>query len=67
MEKLTIANSLVLPMAKVRRSFDGYVKIHDGIIIEVGAGVVAMATDEQVIDAGGAMLMPGLINAHTHL
>jgi 5-methylthioadenosine/S-adenosylhomocysteine deaminase len=67
MGKLTIANSLVLPMAKVRRSFVGYVKIHDGIIIEVGEGVVAMATDEQVIDADGAMLMPGLINAHTHL
>jgi 5-methylthioadenosine/S-adenosylhomocysteine deaminase len=67
MGNLTIANSLVLPMAKVRRSFVGYVKIHDGIIIEVGEGVVAMATDEQVIDAGGAMLMPGLINAHTHL
>jgi 5-methylthioadenosine/S-adenosylhomocysteine deaminase len=67
MPKVTIANALVLPMTEERRSFAGYVKSRDGVITEVGAGSAAIAADEQVIDAGGSVLMPGLVNAHTHL
>jgi 5-methylthioadenosine/S-adenosylhomocysteine deaminase len=67
MPKVTIANALVLPMTEERRSFAGYVKSRDGVITEVGEGGAAIAADEQVIDAGGSVLMPGLVNAHTHL
>ena len=68
MGSLTIANALIIPMTEDRRSFSGYVRTRDGAITEVSAGLPREAvTDEQIIDAGGAVLMPGLINAHTHL
>jgi 5-methylthioadenosine/S-adenosylhomocysteine deaminase len=37
----------------------------DGVIAELGPGVAARAGDE-LIDAGGAPLVPGLVNGHTH-
>src|SRR5688500_9530065 len=36
-----------------------------GTIVAVGAHVVAQPGDE-VLDAGGALLVPGLVNGHTH-
>ena len=42
------------------------VVIEDGRIKEVGSGIATPA-GAQVIDLGGATLMPGLIDAHTHL
>jgi len=51
-----------------RAPFNGYVRIGDGAITEVSAGLPReVTTDEQIIDASGCVLMPGLINAHTHL
>ncbi len=40
--------------------------IRDGAIIEIGAPGMAAPDGTTEIDAGGMMLMPGLINAHTH-
>src|SRR3954452_14678302 len=37
----------------------------DGVIAELGPDVVAGDGDE-VIDAGGMALVPGLVNGHTH-
>ena len=37
----------------------------DGVIAELGPNVEARDADE-VIDAGGMALVPGLVNAHTH-
>jgi 5-methylthioadenosine/S-adenosylhomocysteine deaminase len=36
-----------------------------GVIVEIGSGVHARTEDER-IDAAGAILVPGLINGHTH-
>ncbi|MEX0613419.1 MAG: amidohydrolase family protein, partial [Pirellulales bacterium] len=44
----------------------GNLRLADGLIARVGADVVADAGDE-VVDCGGAVLMPGLVNGHTHL
>jgi 5-methylthioadenosine/S-adenosylhomocysteine deaminase len=67
MSDLIITNALVVPMTE-RKSFLGSVRVKDGAIAEVSAGALAgPAKGERVIDAGGSVLMPGLVNAHTHL
>lgn len=47
----------------------GAVAIRDGKIISVGAMTDGNVPTEagEVIDAGGGLVLPGLINAHTHL
>jgi len=68
MSSLVIAKALVLPMTEERKSVAGYVRVVDGVITEIGAGAPAKGVDkEESIDAAGCVLMPGLINAHTHL
>jgi putative selenium metabolism protein SsnA len=44
----------------------GDLRVADGRIVSLGADVSADSRDE-VVDCGGAVLMPGLVNGHTHL
>ena len=68
MASLTIANALIIPMTTDRRSFNGYVRTRDGAITAVVSGAPPQSfEDQETIDASGCVLMPGLINAHTHL
>jgi 5-methylthioadenosine/S-adenosylhomocysteine deaminase len=68
MNDLTIVNALILPMTDDRAFFSGYVRIAGNLITEVRAGSPEeVARDEQLLDAAGCVLMPGLVNAHTHL
>jgi 5-methylthioadenosine/S-adenosylhomocysteine deaminase len=67
MSELTITNALILPMTQEKSSFKGYVQVKDGAITTVGTGSPRGIKSEQVIDAAGCVLLPGLINAHTHL
>jgi len=49
---------------------DTTVVVDDGVITEVGAAAGDPSPtpgDEVVIDARGKLLMPGLVNLHTHL
>ncbi len=48
---------------------DGAVSIKNGNILDVGdkAGIEERFHAAETIDAGGAVVMPGLINAHTHI
>jgi dihydroorotase len=39
--------------------------VRDGVIVEVGAGL--SATGARVLDAAGLILLPGLVDLHTHL
>ena len=67
MNNCFITNALVLPMTEKRESFAGYVRVTDGIIAAVGHGAAPISGDEQIVDAAGCALLPGLVNAHTHL
>ena len=68
LSQLIITNATVVPMTEKRESFNGCVRVSDGVIAEVNAGAPPKAaTNGQVIDASGCALMPGLVNAHTHL
>jgi putative selenium metabolism protein SsnA len=44
----------------------GNLRVADGKIAAIGAGAAAQLNDE-IVDCGGAVLMPGLVNGHTHL
>ena len=67
MSDLTIANALVVPMPEERKTHFGFVRVRDGRITEIGTGAPDRRPGEEIVDAAGAVLMPGLINAHTHL
>lgn len=55
-------------MTEERKSFRGYVRVKDSLIEEVREGSPRQIdNDEAVIDAFDCVLMPGLVNAHTHL
>ncbi len=51
---------------QIRILKDAYVLMEDGLIAEVGTGTPPTA-DAEVIDARGALVTPGLVDAHTHL
>ncbi|MCC3290206.1 amidohydrolase [Arthrobacter sp. zg-Y1110] len=59
-----ITNAHVVPVTG--RPFDGTVIVEDGRIRELGPDVVVPA-GARVLDAGGQWLLPGLVDAHTHL
>ena len=67
MSELTIANGLIVPMTQEKKSFYGYARVKDGAISEVAAGAPGAVNSDELIDAAGCVLLPGLINAHTHL
>ena len=45
----------------------GYVDFEDGIITGFGAMEDAPACDGEVLDAKGGYILPGLVDAHTHI
>lgn len=46
---------------------DGYVRIRKGKIAEIGAGMPECKPQEKLLDVKGALVMPGLIEAHCHM
>jgi 5-methylthioadenosine/S-adenosylhomocysteine deaminase len=55
-------------MTERRKSFRGYARVKNSVIAEVNEGPARqIGNDDDVIDAFGCILMPGLVNAHTHL
>jgi len=44
----------------------GFLRLEGNTIVDVGSGSPDPEPGEQVLDFGGKLLMPGLVNAHTH-
>jgi imidazolonepropionase-like amidohydrolase len=61
---LAIVNAHVIPVEG--EEFDGTILVRDGRIAELGADV-AVPEGAEVLDAAGAQVTPGLIDAHVHL
>lgn len=65
-----IHNAVVLTMDKdLHQYYPGAVVIQDDSIIAVGAEaeILSKYSSPEVLDCGGKVLMPGLINTHTHV
>lgn len=48
-------------------AYEADVRIHDGVIAEIGRGLQPDPDSETVVDADGAYVIPGIIDAHTHV
>jgi putative selenium metabolism protein SsnA len=62
----TFFRDVLLVQLDPARVESGNLRAAEGLIVGVGADVAAEPGDE-VVDCGGAVLMPGLVNGHTHL
>lgn len=69
MAKFVVSNACVIPMLADPVVIDrGCVVVEDGEITYVGAEPSdEHLRDAEVVDAKGQVLMPGIVNAHTHL
>ena len=65
---LLIKDGLIVTVDKSRQIIaKGSIAIEDGRIIGVGKGLKINEKSEEVLDASGKIVMPGLICSHTHL
>ncbi len=67
---LLVSHGLVVSMDSQRRVLeDGAIAIQGDSILEIGpsSDLTARYAATKVVDARGALVMPGLINAHTHM
>ena len=67
-ETLLIRDAHLLDPAAGTLSDRSWMEISGGVIADSGTGTLpAAAADTRVIDAAGATVMPGLVDAHVHL
>ena len=62
--RLAIRNGLVVTQNEEREVLKGDILVEDGVIVSVGDHAERA---EDVVDASGCIVMPGLINCHTHV
>ena len=62
---MTITNLTIYTMSSAGILEGGWIFVRDGKIAGVGTG--APPCDDEIIDGGGLIALPGFIDAHTHL
>ena len=68
MTGIAITNAVVVTVDGAMNVFDrGHVVVEGGVIRAVGPGAPAGVAAAQVIDAGGDIVMPGMVNTHCHM
>lgn len=65
MNRVLIKGGILYTMVKDQEIFEGDILVEDGKIKETGKNI--QAEDAQVIDALGLCVLPGLIDAHSHI
>src|SRR5262249_43478046 len=65
MTPTVITNALLLDFDPVR-VLPGELRVKDDVIVASGA-TVPRAAGDAIIDSAGAVVLPGLVNGHTHL
>ncbi len=64
---VVVGGTVVTGGAEPRVISDGAVLVRDGRIAHLGRRDEVAADGADVLDAGGKLVMPGLVNTHTHL
>lgn len=64
---LLLHNARIISLEQPEIMDSGYIWIRDGIIVEYGQGQAPEVGDTPSIDLGGRIVMPGLVDCHTHL
>ncbi|MEA1971776.1 MAG: amidohydrolase family protein, partial [Candidatus Cloacimonadota bacterium] len=65
---LIIENGLILPINPQNQIIkNGFIVINKNKIIQIGSKKPTKYFSDNTIDANGGIIMPGLINAHTHI
>ncbi|HWP98527.1 MAG TPA: amidohydrolase [Syntrophomonadaceae bacterium] len=65
--KLLIKNCVILPMGGAHPWIEnGFLIAENGRILQLGEGEAPQAAYDRVIDGHNRVLMPGLVNTHTH-
>ena len=64
---LLIRNGLVIPMVRDREWFRGDVVVRNGRISAMGDGTHSEIETAHILDAEGAAVLPGFVQAHVHV
>src|SRR5512138_964079 len=64
-DSLLIKNATIVTMDRDSRVFTGDVLVEGSHLAAVGPGLTARA--DETLDAGGRVLLPGLVQTHIHL
>jgi 5-methylthioadenosine/S-adenosylhomocysteine deaminase len=63
-----IANATLLPCTDDMPVLEnGYIRIEGDTIAAVGTGAPPAAASAEIVDAGGDVVMPGMVNPHCHM
>lgn len=67
MSEVIFRGGTILTVGKDQRVLDGDVAVKGGVIVHVGGAYTPAGRDYEIVDCAGAIVMPGLVQAHVHM